>query len=304
MRRPRLLVEVARLLDDRLAVLERRTLALLLVPQRTLERPGRVQVLDLDLRAEGVLAGPPGRDVRVAPERALLHPDVRDVERLEGGPELVEVRARLLRGAQVGLGDDLDERDAGAVVVDERVVGLPDPPGRPDVCRLAGVLLHVHARDADPRRRAVDLDLEMAADADGKVVLADLEVLRHVRVEVVLPVEQGVGRDRALPARARSARSTRSPSRSAPGATRGARGRPGTRSCSDPPRTRCDSRRTSSSRSRARRGTPTRRRTRTPRACRRTDYPRRPSLPAAVVRAATGGSVAVAVRNRQSRERQ
>ena len=53
-------------------------------------------------------------------------------------------------GAGHRLGDDLDQRDAGAVVVDERVVGAVDAPGRPDVGVLAGVLLEVHPLDADP----------------------------------------------------------------------------------------------------------------------------------------------------------
>ncbi len=44
----------------------------------------------------------------------------------------------------------------------------------------------------------VDLDVEVTGDADRQVVLADLEVLRHVRVEVVLPVEQRVRCDLAV----------------------------------------------------------------------------------------------------------
>ena len=126
-RRARLLVEVPRLLDERLTVLERVALPLLLEPQRAFERADRVEVLDLDLGAERGLARAPRRDVRVAAERPLLHPDVRDVERLERRAQLGEVGARLLGRAHVGLGHALDERHAGAVVVDEGVVGLPDP---------------------------------------------------------------------------------------------------------------------------------------------------------------------------------
>jgi hypothetical protein len=50
-----------------------------------------------------------------------------------------------------GSRDDLDERDAGAVVVDERVVGIVDPPAAADVGGLAGVLFDVGALDADAR---------------------------------------------------------------------------------------------------------------------------------------------------------
>ena len=72
--------------------------------------------------------------------------------------------------------------------------------GAADVQRLAGVLLEVHPLDADPDGLAVDLDVEPAVDAQRLVVLADLEVLRHVRVEVVLPGEPAPGRDRQLSA--------------------------------------------------------------------------------------------------------
>ncbi len=262
-RRAGLLVEVPGLLDERLAAFERVPLPLLLEAQRAFERAHRVEVLDLDLGAELGLARAPGRDVRVAAERPLLHPHVRDVERLERRAQLGEVGARLLGRAHVGLGHALDERHAGAVVVDEGVLGLPDPSPGTHVRGLARVLLHVDARDADRPSLAVDLDLEPPADAHGKVVLADLVVLRHVGIEVVLPVEQRAGRDRPSRARARSARSTRSRVRSAPGASPAGPGRPGRRSSSAATRTRCGTRRTSSCRSRARRGTRARSRSRT-----------------------------------------
>ena len=65
--------------------------------------------------------------------------------------------------------------------------------------RLAGVLLHMDPRDADPALAAVgELDVEVTAHADRQVVLADLVVLRHVRIEVVLPVEQRARSDLAV----------------------------------------------------------------------------------------------------------
>ena len=53
------------------------------------------------------------------------------------------------------------QRHAGAVVVDERVVGVVDATAAADVQRLAGVLLEVRALDADARA----VDLEPAVDA-------------------------------------------------------------------------------------------------------------------------------------------
>ncbi len=74
----------------------------------------------------------------------------------------------------------------GPVVVDEAVAGVGDAPAAPDVGGLARVLLEVGPLDADPVPRR---QLELAVGVDGQVVLADLVVLRHVGIEVVLPGE-------------------------------------------------------------------------------------------------------------------
>ena len=90
--------------------------------------------------------------------------------------------------ADVGPADDLDERHAGAVEVDQRGVAAVDAAaGAADVGRLAGVLLEVGPLDADAG--AVG-QVEPAVDVERLVVLADLVRLGHVRVEVVLAVER------------------------------------------------------------------------------------------------------------------
>ena len=115
-----------------------------------------------------------------------------------GPRDLRRERAR----ARHRLRDDLDERDAGPVVVDERMRRAVDAAGRAaDVQRLAGVLLEVHALDADPHGFALDLDVEVSLDAQRLVVLRDLEVLRHVGVEVVLAGEPAPRRDVQFSAR-------------------------------------------------------------------------------------------------------
>ncbi len=62
--------------------------------------------------------------------------------------------------------------------------------GAADVGVLAGVLLHVSALDLHTDDLAVlELDVDPAVEGDGLVVLGGLEVLRQVRVEVLLPGE-------------------------------------------------------------------------------------------------------------------
>src|ERR1035437_1665707 len=65
--------------------------------------------------------------------------------------------------------------------------------------RLAGVLLHVSALDLhSDDLTVVEHDVEVAVRGDWLVVLGGLEVLRLVRVEVVLPRETSPRGDRAV----------------------------------------------------------------------------------------------------------
>ena len=63
----------------------------------------------------------------------------------------------------------------------------------PLVHRLARILFKVRTSDADPLARAIVLHhVERAFGHDRQLVLADLVALRQVRVEVVLPGENGL----------------------------------------------------------------------------------------------------------------
>ena len=135
-------------------------------------------------------------------------------------------RAEELRGVggrpQVGLGDDLDERHAAAVVVD---VGLAIGVGEPFVQRLAGVLFHVDARDADACRVRRRCEARRAPPRRQRLlVLRNLIALRQVRIEVVLAREDRrlVDRRSRAPARrgSRSRRRARFSTGSAPGSPR------------------------------------------------------------------------------------
>ena len=115
--------------------------------------------------------------------------------------------------AQVGLGDDLDQRRAAAVEVDERGAGAVDPARLGDVDQLRRVLLEVDA--VDPHVA------EPARGRQRQVVLADLVGLRVVGIEVVLAVEDRARRELALEREARSAARRSPPARWSPAACPG-----------------------------------------------------------------------------------
>ncbi len=109
-----------------------------------------VHVLDLRPRAQLVRPRRPHRDVGVDAQRPLLHLRVGDPELDDRLAQELEEALRLVGGADVRRGHDLDERRAAAVVVDERGVGAADAPGTTaDVDRLRRILLEMRAHDAD-----------------------------------------------------------------------------------------------------------------------------------------------------------
>lgn len=183
-------VERARLLDDVAAVLEYFLLALNLVVDGILEILEGVDVLHLRAGAELFRASRAQGDVDVGAQVAFFHAAVRDVDVLHDGLDLLHVGAGLFCRAQVRLRNNLEEWHTRAVVVDVARRGVLD--GRARVNKLAGVLLHVDARQADALLLAIDIDVDPAVLSDWQVVLGRLPVLRQVRIVVVLAVELAV----------------------------------------------------------------------------------------------------------------
>ena len=98
----------------------------------------------------------------------------------------------MLRGVEVGPGDDLDERRPGAVEVDERPVGAGDAAlGSAHVHVLRRVLFEMGADDAHGDVAVGGRQRERPVDAERLVVLGDLVALRQVGIEVVLAMEGG-----------------------------------------------------------------------------------------------------------------
>ena len=180
-------VPEAGLLHDAATVFDDADLALDLVLDGGADVAEAVDVFDLGFGAEFVRALEHDADVGVAAEGAFFHVAVGDAGVEEDLFELGEVLEDFVGGAEVGLGDDLDERRAAAVEVD---VGAGGGVGEAVVEALAGVFFHVEAGDADAFGVAVGVgDDEVAVLGDGLVELGDLIALGAVGVEVVLAGE-------------------------------------------------------------------------------------------------------------------
>jgi hypothetical protein len=126
-----------------------------------------------------VLVGDVDVDVRLEPHVAHLHLPLGDAEELDELLQLLGEQGDVPRRLEVGLGDDLQQRRAGPVQVDDAVVDAEPAGGL--VQQLAGVLLQVRPADADRHRPpGVVGQLERPLAAQRLVVLADLVVLRQV----------------------------------------------------------------------------------------------------------------------------
>ena len=186
-------VPQARGLHDLAAVLDQLDLAAHLVMDRFFHEAERVQVLDLAARAEFLLADGAHGHVDVAAERTFLHVAVADAQPHHEAVQRFRVGDGFRGAADFRLGDDLQQRRAGAVQVDaaHAVVVL--------VQRLAGVFLEVGAGQVDGLRLQLAVLLEREREAaalhDRVFELADLVTLRQVGIKVVLAREDGLRRN-------------------------------------------------------------------------------------------------------------
>ena len=143
-------VEIVRLLDDLSAGLVDGGLPCDLGVDPLGDEAERVHVLQLAAGAQLRRPRRPDRDVGVDTQCPLLHLGVRDPELDDRLPQKLQEAAGVLGGVDVGAGDDLDERRAASIEVDERVVGAADPAGAPaDMRRLRRILLEMRANDPD-----------------------------------------------------------------------------------------------------------------------------------------------------------
>ena len=157
-----------------------------------------------DLVVEGVLHGPEAgdvlnlhplpalqADVGVDPDGALP-PRVVGPQVLQDEAQLVQEEPGLLRAGDVRLRHDLHQGHPRPVVVDEGVQSVGDVPA--DVHQLRRVLLQVDPGYPD----GPAVQEQVASLSQGDVVLGYLEVLGHIRVEVVLPGDPDLGEHPAV----------------------------------------------------------------------------------------------------------
>ena len=196
-----------------------------LVLDRLGDEPDRVQVLDLDARAEGRRLRGADRDVRVAAQVALLHVAVARRRCSAGAGAAPSGRRRpprrVRRSGSLTIStsgtparfQSTSETSGGHVGV-RRVVerACPRPPR--GGCARAGSAFSPCGR----------VDLDRAARRERPVVLRDLVALRQVRVEVVLARELRLAvdrrADRASPGAARASRPRGSGRAACPGKPR------------------------------------------------------------------------------------
>src|SRR5581483_12308271 len=148
-----------------------------LIFQRLANEAEGVHILYLGLGAEFLLSAGPHADVRVAAQRALLHIAIADAGIKDDLFQPRQIGIRLLRRADVGLADNLNQRHAGAIQVDG---GLLGGLGEAFVQALAGVLFQVYASDAYLLFAPVRRHLDVARLGQRLVILRGLVSLGQI----------------------------------------------------------------------------------------------------------------------------
>ncbi len=146
--------------------------------------PEGVQVLEFRAGTEcGLSAGPQG-NIGITPETALFHVAVAYIDISEDGVQFPQIGPGLGRGPDIGLTDDLDQGNAGAVQVHQAFA--PDRI----MDQFAGILLHMNPGDPDGFFPGVFcFDVQVSVFSYGSGILGDLVSFGQVRVKIVFPVE-------------------------------------------------------------------------------------------------------------------
>src|SRR6266704_2535292 len=171
----------ARLLMNGLSRARQRYLALRLVFEGALHGTETIHVLDLCLHAQFLLSIRTHRDIGITAQTSLFHTSRGYTQVHQDLAQLLHIEPRLFRAAQVGFADDLHQRRAGAIDVDEAVAIMMQQP--------SGVLLELDACDTDAALLSIVFNREIAVAAQGDIVLRDLIALHQVWIRIVLAVK-------------------------------------------------------------------------------------------------------------------
>ena len=184
-------VPAARLLHDAAARLDDVDLAVDLALDGAADRAERIHVFDFGLGPELGGAREANRYVGIAAQRAFFHLDVADAELQQRALEGFEERDGVLRAVDLGLGDALHQRHARAVEIHQRIGAARDASvAGTGVSRLAGILFEMDALERAAAHRSVFTPVRhRAALRERHVVLRDLIIFGHIRIEIILAIE-------------------------------------------------------------------------------------------------------------------
>ncbi len=129
------------------------------VLERLANEAERIHILDFGLGAEFFLPARTHADVGIAAQRAFLHVAVAHAGVEDDFLQPRQIFVGLVGRGDVGLADDFNQRHAGAVQIDRRLlVGI----GKAFVQALARVFFEMHAGDADfllaPGSRSISMN--------------------------------------------------------------------------------------------------------------------------------------------------
>ncbi len=184
-------VPAERFLLDRAALFQDGRLSDQLVFHRARQRAERVQVLHLHPGSQ--FGGPfrAQRNVCLEADDPLLHVAAVDVQVAQQPAQRGGVGFHFLRRMHIRFRYYFQQRDSGAVEVDQRTRRLFL------MRELSGVFFQVDSPDADRADFSAGLDPQRALDRQRQFILRDLIPLGEVRVEIILAREHA---DRRYPA--------------------------------------------------------------------------------------------------------
>src|SRR5262249_54541321 len=162
-----------------------------------LDKPEGVDVLQLGPRTELLLTDLTNGDICIAPETALLHIAVIDVEILQDLLESPQVVVRFCRRTDIRFADDFNQRHTASIEIE---IGISARIRKTFVKRFAGILFHVDSLNADFLHSPVHGDLNKTMPRQRPIVLGDLIPLWEVRIEIILTSPLRFRIDRAIQA--------------------------------------------------------------------------------------------------------